>query len=38
MMKKCNYCGKVGIDIEEAVRIKHEHNKARPYGHDGKRI
>lgn len=32
------YCGKEGIDIEEAIRIKHEYNKTRPYKHGGKRI
>jgi len=33
-----DYCGKEGIDIEEAVRIKHEYNKSRPYRHGNKRI
>ena len=33
-----DYCGKEGIDIEEAIRIKHEYNKARPYRHGGKMI
>lgn len=33
-----DYCGKEGIDIEEAVRIKHEYNKTRPYRHGGKKI
>lgn len=32
-----DYCGKAGIDIEEAVRIKHEYNKSRPYRHGGKK-
>ena len=31
-----DYCGKEGIDIEEAVRIKHEYNKTRPHRHGGK--
>lgn len=33
-----DYCGKEGIDINEAIRIKHEYNKTRPYKHGGKVI
>jgi NTP pyrophosphatase (non-canonical NTP hydrolase) len=33
-----DYCGKEGIDIEEAVKIKHQYNKTRPYRHGGKKI
>jgi len=33
-----DYCGKEGIDIEEAVRIKHEYNRKRPYRHGNKKI
>lgn len=33
-----DYCGKEGIDIEKAIRIKHEYNKSRPYRHGNKVI
>lgn len=33
-----DYCGYVGIDIEGAIRNKHEYNKGRPYKHGNKRI
>ncbi len=33
-----DYCGKEGINIDEAIRKKHEHNKSRPYRHGGKKI
>lgn len=33
-----DYCGKEGIDIEEAIHIKHEYNKTRSYKHGGKVI
>ncbi|MDR2513765.1 MAG: hypothetical protein LBD02_00970 [Christensenellaceae bacterium] len=32
-----DYCGHAGIDIERAIRIKHEYNKSRPYRHGGKK-
>lgn len=31
-----HYCGKYGIDLGEALRLKHEYNINRPYRH-GKR-
>jgi len=31
-------CGRFGIDIEEAIKIKHEYNKTRPYRHGGKKV
>ena len=33
-----DYCGHAGIDIAEAISIKHEYNKTRPYKHGGKVI
>lgn len=33
-----DYCGHEGIDIEQAIKIKHEYNKSRPYRHGGKVI
>ena len=33
-----DYCGKVGIDIEDVIRRKHEYNKTRPYRHGGKKL
>ncbi len=33
-----DYCAFAGIDIEEAIQIKHEYNKTRPYKHGGKRM
>ena len=32
-----DYCGYAGIDIEEAIALKHEYNKTRPYRHGGKK-
>jgi NTP pyrophosphatase (non-canonical NTP hydrolase) len=33
-----DYCGHAGIDIENAIQIKHNYNKTRPYRHGGKVI
>lgn len=33
-----DYCGKENIDIEAALKIKHEYNKSRPYRHGGKAL
>lgn len=31
-----DYCGREGVDIEHAIKLKHEYNKSRPYRHGGK--
>ncbi len=31
-----DYCEHAGIDIEDALRRKHEYNKTRPFRHGGK--
>lgn len=31
-----DYCEFVGIDLEEAILLKHSYNKSRPYRHGGK--
>jgi len=33
-----DYCGHAGIDIEDAILMKHEFNKTRPWRHNGKVI
>jgi NTP pyrophosphatase (non-canonical NTP hydrolase) len=33
-----DYCGKENIDIEQAINIKMEYNKNRPFKHGGKKI
>ena len=37
IIRVLDYCGYAGIDIEKAIRLKHEYNKGRPYRHGGKR-
>ena len=32
-----DYCGKEGIDIFNAIMVKHKYNKTRPYRHGGKK-
>ena len=33
-----DYCSCKNIDIDEAIELKHEYNKTRPYKHGGKKI
>lgn len=33
-----DYCEHAGIDIEYAIKLKHEYNKTRPYRHGGKTL
>lgn len=33
-----NICDRFGMDLESAVKIKHEYNKTRPYRHGGKKV
>ena len=33
-----DYCGRHNIDIEKAIRLKHQYNKTRTYRHGNKRI
>lgn len=33
-----DYCGHEGIDIENAIKIKHKYNKTRPFRHGNKTL
>ena len=37
MIRILDYCGRVGINIEDMIRIKHQYNKTRAYRHGGKK-
>ena len=37
VIRVMDLCGYYGIDLEEAIKNKHEYNKARPYKHGGKK-
>ena len=36
IIRVLDYCGKENIDIENAINIKHQYNKSRPYKHNKK--
>ena len=36
VIRVMDYCQDVGIDLEEAIRLKNEYNKTRPYRHGNK--
>jgi hypothetical protein len=38
VLRVMDICGHYNIDLESAIRKKHEYNKTRPYKHGGKRI
>jgi len=38
ILRILDYCGRNGIDIEGAIKRKHEYNRGRPYRHGGKKI
>jgi NTP pyrophosphatase (non-canonical NTP hydrolase) len=38
MIRVAHYCKDLNIDLEEALRIKMEYNKTRPFKHGRKRI
>jgi len=37
IIRTLDACGRLGVDIERAVHLKHEHNKNRAYRHGGKK-
>ena len=37
VIRVADLCGALDIDLEAAVKVKHEYNKTRPYRHGGKR-
>lgn len=36
MIRILDWCGRMGIDVEQALKLKHEYNKTRPYKHGKK--
>ena len=37
IIRTLDACGRLNVDIERAVLLKHEHNKSRAYRHGGKK-
>ena len=37
VIRVMDYCARAGIDLEEAIALKHKYNLTRPYRHGGKR-
>lgn len=37
LIRTLDACGRLNVDIERAVRLKHEHNKSRAYRHGNKK-
>ena len=37
IIRTLDACGRLGVDIEKAVMLKHDHNKSRAYRHGGKK-
>ncbi len=36
VIRICDMCGYLGIDIDQMIEIKHQYNKGRPYRHGNK--
>lgn len=36
MIRILDWCGRMGVDVEHVMQIKHEYNKTRPYKHGKK--
>jgi len=36
LIRLLDYCGQLGIDMEEVLLCKHRYNLTRPYRHGGK--
>jgi NTP pyrophosphatase (non-canonical NTP hydrolase) len=38
VIRICDMCGALDIDLEQAIELKMAYNKTRPYRHNGKRV